>query len=252
MQNQQKPFRLITIPVSHYCEKVRWALDILKLPYIEEAHMPPFHRFATKKVGGKSVPVLVTEDEVFTDSTDILKYLDSIAPNEAKLYPLNAEQYQEVEELEELFDETLAPAIRQWGYFHVMNNSKLMQEKWCQNVPIVENLLFPLLFPPMRSISKKKYNINAESAEQAYKEIKSIFEKVSRLLAGDRKYLVGDKISVADIAFASLGAPILSPEQHPTKSSNSQELPSKMLFVIKEFRKTPAGTFALNLYANQR
>ncbi|MEO1374037.1 MAG: glutathione S-transferase family protein [Cyanobacteria bacterium J06635_10] len=251
MQTQQKAFRLITIPVSHYCEKVRWVLDILKLPYVEEAHMPPFHRFATTKVGGKSVPVLVTEDGTFTDSTDILKYLDSIAPNEAKLYPLNPEEYQKVEKLEELFDEKLAPAIRQWGYFYVMNNSNLMQEKWCQNVPIVEKLLFPLVFPPMRSITNKKYNINAESAGQAYEEIKSIFEKVSRLLAGDRKYLVGDKISVADIAFASLAAPILSPEQHPTKSSKSQELPSKMLSVIKEFRKTPAGTFVLNLYANR-
>ncbi|MFM9267952.1 glutathione S-transferase N-terminal domain-containing protein [Tychonema sp. BBK16] len=28
--------RLITIPISHYCEKVRWALDLLKIPYIEE------------------------------------------------------------------------------------------------------------------------------------------------------------------------------------------------------------------------
>lgn len=29
-------YRLITIPASHYCEKVRWALDWLKIPYIEE------------------------------------------------------------------------------------------------------------------------------------------------------------------------------------------------------------------------
>ncbi|MEG4319599.1 MULTISPECIES: glutathione S-transferase N-terminal domain-containing protein [unclassified Microcoleus] len=31
--------RLITIPIGHYCEKVRWALDLLKLPYIEEKHV---------------------------------------------------------------------------------------------------------------------------------------------------------------------------------------------------------------------
>jgi len=38
---------------------------------MEERHMPPFHRFATGRVGGKSTPVLVTE-VTFTDSTDIL------------------------------------------------------------------------------------------------------------------------------------------------------------------------------------
>jgi glutathione S-transferase len=43
LSTQQKQLRLITIPVSHYCEKARWALTKLKLPYVEEAHMPPFH-----------------------------------------------------------------------------------------------------------------------------------------------------------------------------------------------------------------
>ncbi len=33
--SQEKPLRLITIPISHYCEKARWALTKLKLPYIE-------------------------------------------------------------------------------------------------------------------------------------------------------------------------------------------------------------------------
>ena len=32
---QENQLRLITIPVSHYCEKVRWALKKLKLPYVE-------------------------------------------------------------------------------------------------------------------------------------------------------------------------------------------------------------------------
>jgi glutathione S-transferase len=30
---------LITIPLSHYCEKVRWALDRVALPYREEPHV---------------------------------------------------------------------------------------------------------------------------------------------------------------------------------------------------------------------
>ena len=42
--------RLITIPVSHYCEKTRWALKRLQIPFVEERHMPPFHRFATRSL----------------------------------------------------------------------------------------------------------------------------------------------------------------------------------------------------------
>lgn len=252
MLNNQKPFRLITIPVSHYCEKVRWALDYLKLPYVEEPHMPPFHRFATTKFGGKTVPVLVTNDGKFTDSTDILKYLDSIVANDAKIYSINPEQRQQIEELEEFFDDELATAIRQWGYFNAIDRKDIIQQKWCQGVPFLEKLLFPVVYPPMRSVVKKKYHANAESAAQAYEKIKSIFAKVNSLLADGSNYLVKDKISAADISFASLAAPILQPPQHPNNTSSSQQLPAKMLAEIKEIQETAAGDFALNLYRNWR
>ena len=66
-------FRLITIPVSHYVEKVRWALEYLKIPFRELPQMPPFHRGAVQKYGGTTVPVLVGNSIVKTDSTDILR-----------------------------------------------------------------------------------------------------------------------------------------------------------------------------------
>ena len=75
--SQEQQFRLITISISHFCEKARWALTKLQVPYVEEAHIPPFHLLATSRVGGKTTPVLVTKKEVFTNSTEIWKYLDT-------------------------------------------------------------------------------------------------------------------------------------------------------------------------------
>ena len=252
MLKNKKPFRLITIPVSHYCEKVRWMLDRLKLPYVEEPHMPPFYKFATTKAGGETVPILVTEDGNFTDSTDILKYLDSIVSNDLKLYPTDSQQCQQVEELEELFDEQLGTAVRSWAYFYIIDSSQIVQPKWTQGVPFVEKLLFPVIFPPMRSLVKKKYDVNAESAAQFYEQIENIFAKVNELLADGRNYLVGDKISAADISFASLAAPILQPPQHPIKSSDSEELPAEFVSKIKKLQETTAGKFVFNLYENWR
>lgn len=103
-------FRLITFPVSHYCEKARWALTRLNIPYVEERHAPLFHRLATGRVGGKSVPVLIADAGVFTDSRDILKYLDSIAPDDARLYPSDSSLLKQVEELEALFNAQLGTA----------------------------------------------------------------------------------------------------------------------------------------------
>ncbi|MEN9520669.1 MAG: hypothetical protein RLZZ381_3257, partial [Cyanobacteriota bacterium] len=40
--NKNKPL-LIAIAISHYCEKVRWAMDYLDIEYVEENHASPFH-----------------------------------------------------------------------------------------------------------------------------------------------------------------------------------------------------------------
>ncbi|MBD2775329.1 glutathione S-transferase family protein [Iningainema tapete] len=248
---QKKPFRLITIPISHYCEKARWALTKLKVPYVEEPHMPPFHLLATSRVGGKLTPVLITEAGTFTDSTDILKYLDDIAPANAKLYPIDPKLRQKVEELEELFDEQLAPATRQWGYFHIMNNSKLIQQSWCKGVPFFERAFFPIVFPTVRSMLRNRFNITPESAAQAYEQIKSIFAQVDEILADGRAYLVGDSLSAADITFAALAAPAVAPPEHPSGRTNLQELPPKMVAEINAFRETPAGAYVLRLYRDR-
>jgi glutathione S-transferase len=248
---QEKPYRLITIPISHYCEKVRWALTKLQIPYIEEPHMPPFHRFITNRIGSKTTPVLITETSIFTDSTDILRYLDKIAPTDAKLYPTDKNLCQQVEELEDLFNQQLGPATRRWGYFYTMNDYETIKNVWCHGVPLIEKALFPIMFPVMQKVVQKSFNITPESAAQAYEQTKNIFAKVSELLADGRTYLVGDNFSAADITFAALATPVLQPSEHPIKRHGLQKLPPKMVSEIKAFRETLAGAFALRLYKDR-
>ena len=55
--------RLITIPISHYCEKARWALERAEIPYREEPHLQAIHWAHVWRAGrGRTAPVLVTED----------------------------------------------------------------------------------------------------------------------------------------------------------------------------------------------
>src|SRR6185295_10774861 len=80
---------LITIPLSHYCEKARWALDRVGLPYREEAHAPLLHRLATRRNDGGTVPVLVHGGSRLIDSTDILEHVDAVCGGDL-LYPRDA------------------------------------------------------------------------------------------------------------------------------------------------------------------
>lgn len=250
--SQEKPFRLITIPISHYCEKVRWALDRLNIPYIEEGHAPLFHRLATSPRGGSSVPLLVTEAGTFTDSTDILHYLDGLATSETKLYPADPQLCREVEKLEDLFDTQLGTSIRSWIYFYVLDNRQLIRQLWSEGVPAVEQTLLPLILPLGCSVIRRTYNITAESGANSYNKIKHIFETVNEQLADGRSYLVGDTFSAADLTFACLAAPLLRPNEHPVKSTQLDELPEEMVAIMNQLQETPAGVYGLRLFREER
>ena len=77
---------LITIPISHYCEKARWALDRTGVKYEEKAHLQVIHWVPVARAGGgKTAPVLVWGDRVFADSADIVDIVlyDSFAQAES-------------------------------------------------------------------------------------------------------------------------------------------------------------------------
>ena len=80
--------RLVTIPISHYCEKARWALERAGIPYREERHVQGIHRIAARRAGGgATVPVLVTPDGVLGESEEILAWVDERTPAEHRLFP---------------------------------------------------------------------------------------------------------------------------------------------------------------------
>jgi glutathione S-transferase len=242
-------FRLITIPVSHYSEKVRWGLDYLQIPFQELPHMPPFHRGATKKYGGTSVPVLVTDTGSINDSTDILRYLDTLYPG--KLYPIDPELQALSTELETLFNLKLGVHTRRWGYSHILT-PQLIYPRWTLGVPIWEKLLFPILFPKIRSILTDSFDLTATSASESYQEIELVFDRVTEVLADGRKYLLGDRFSAIDITFAALAAPTIQPPEHHISPSPLELLPDRMQFDIRKLQATPSGEFGLRLYRENR
>ena len=64
--------RLVTIPISHYCEKARWTLDHCAIDYLVETHLPGPHAGAIKKLSEQSaVPVLCDGEKTIAGSDDL-------------------------------------------------------------------------------------------------------------------------------------------------------------------------------------
>jgi glutathione S-transferase len=244
-----KNFRLITIPVSHYVEKVRWALDYIQIPFQESPQMPPFHRGAAKKYGGTTVPILIAGTIVKTDSTEILHYLDTLASG--KLYPTDPELQALSTELETLFNLTLGTSTRRWGYSHILTH-ELLYPRWTFGVPFWQKLLFPIIFPKVEPIIRENFNITETSAAESYQEIIRVFDRVAEVLSDGRKYLLGDQLSAIDITFAALAAPILQPVEQYIPPALIESLPAQMQTDIRNCQATPAGEFGLRLYRENR
>lgn len=241
--------RLITIPVSHYCEKARWALEYLQIPFQEFAHMPPFHQIAMKKNGGTSLPILLTDTQIIRDSTDILRYLDTLQPG--KLYPTEPELQSLSTELETLFNNNLGINARRWGYSAVLTPD-LVYPKWTQGVPVWHKLLFPVVFPQVKAIVQKRFQVTETSIGEAYQEVMQVFDRVSQVLADGRNYLLGDRFSAIDLTFAALAAPLLQPPEHHVPPSPIEVVPPQIQADIRACRATLAGEFGLRLYREHR
>ena len=67
--------RLITIGISHFCEKARWALDWHAVPYAEERWALALHRALTKLNGAKgtTLPILIDGKTVIQGSGKITR-----------------------------------------------------------------------------------------------------------------------------------------------------------------------------------
>jgi glutathione S-transferase len=242
----------ITIPLSHYCEKARWALDRVSLPYHEKPHVPLLHRFATtRRQGGGTVPVLIHGRNRFTDSTDILMYADEVCGGDV-LYPRAAALHGEVDALEEQFDTQLGPHTRRWAYAQLLEQARLLRSVWSRNVPRLEAALVPTITPLARRLVRAAYRITPESGQRSFERVQYVFQQVGERLGDGRRFLVADRFTAADLTFAALAAPVLLPDECRAVSPALDDVPGAMREVIQRLRDTDAGRFALRLFADER
>ena len=249
-----KENRLITIPISHYCEKARWALDRAKILYVEERHLQGFHMIPAYLAGKvDTTPVLVTAEGAFKDSTDILKWVDGHSPDELKLYPPDPKEQQEVELLVAYFDSKFGPAGRLWMYTYILDDIPLIiRYSKLHQVPAYQRMLLPLVSRMMKKYVGAALEMDSESRGKAHRIVDRFFKEVGDMLSDGRPFLVGNRFSAADLTFASLAAAVLIPEEYGVRLPKLHEFPAEMSGEILKWRALPAGVFALKMFREYR
>ena len=237
MHRDAKP-TLWHLPISHYNEKVRWALDYKSVEHDRRALPPPLHMLVALTLTGgkeKTFPVLRLDGERIGDSTAIIAALERRFPD-PPLYPADGDERRRALDLEDWFDEELGPHIRLLVWHELIRDRETL-----------EGLVSNLATGPMArargvaasglgSFLNLRYGVKGEdAAERARGKVLQAFDRLEAEL-GDAEYLVGDRFTVADLTAAALFYPLVLPEGRPRGFGEPPEALERFRAPLKERR----------------
>jgi glutathione S-transferase len=244
---------LVTIPISHFCEKARWALERAGLSYAEERHVQGVHMLMARRAGGGStVPVLIAPEGVFAESEEIVAYADRSLPEELRLFPSDPALRREVEEVSRRLDEGLGPDGRRLMYVNMLRYRQLMLKVNNQGVPTWEGRFLTVFWPIVTRFAKRKLGIGPGSEVEDEIRVWEAFEEVAERLSDGRPYLCGERFTAADLTFAALAAALVVPPEYGVALPQPEILPAPIAQNVRAFRAHPAGDFALRLFRDER
>lgn len=200
---------LLQFSTSHYCRKARLALGYKGISYQVKNLTPGLHTLKLKPLTGlTTVPVLLpelesqaeainfTQPKAIADSTQIFNYLEQYYP-QPPLCLTNPQDQIQAMLLEDWLDESIGTATRFVYYQFRSGEGKSIDASLSSQMVI--------------QVVRWQYQINAATVEQAKTRLKTAFEVLA--VWKDQPYLVGDHISIADLAAAALLSPLaLIPE----------------------------------------
>ncbi|MFB2739586.1 glutathione S-transferase family protein [Umezakia ovalisporum] len=193
---------LLQFSTSHYCRKARLALGYKQINYKCENLTPGLHILRLRAMTGlKTLPVLLPQIEgkrsVIPDSTEILKFLENYQKEPSFLLP-DYEQQTQAWMLEDWLDESVGTATRFVYYQFRAGEGKEIDPSVLSQIVI--------------SVVRQQYGINQASVGLAKNRLATAFSELS-IRWEKNNYLVGNRLSVVDIAAAALLSPLaLIPE----------------------------------------
>jgi glutathione S-transferase len=244
--------RLVTIPISHYCEKARWALERAGIAYREEPHVQGLHRlYARRAGGGSTVPVLVTPDGAIGESAQILDWVDARLEPARRLGGEGAEAA-EIAAVCRRLDERLGPSGRRLIYVRMFQQRELLLRFNNQGVPRWEDRAMRAGLPLARLVIARALQISpgVEVGDEAV--VWEEFDWIASLLSDGRPFLIGERFTAADLTFAALAAPVVLPSRYGVPLPPAELLDAPTGRLVARGREHAAGAFALRMVAEQR
>ncbi|GLK91282.1 glutathione S-transferase family protein [Pseudomonas turukhanskensis] len=239
---------LYQFPISHYCEKTRWHLDHKGLAFNVDDLFPGLHRLQSRPMAGiDTLPILRDGAKVIGDSSAIALYLEAQYPDHP-LLPDDAEQRAAILALEERFDR-MGVHVRRWLYGQIRDWRTVMVAMLKPYRPLFG--LRDAMKPVLQRGVLRLYGVTPPRVERSRVELLEGLALIEELTGNDpARYLVGDRLSLADIAAAALYAPIFTPAGTPWAEISGHDGQTQRF--LDELHARPAGQWIMRRYAEDR
>lgn len=241
---------LYQFPVSHCCEKVRWALDFKHLAYEPRNLLPLFHMpVVFRRTRQNKVPVLKLDGRYIASSDVIIQTLEERFPSAPSIFPKDPKVLEEALEWQAYADREIGPHLRRTAYFHLLDHSHLMFEILTLGQSAVGRMVFRASQPVVIRAMKEGMGVTERGYERSLERLTAALDRLDGRL-GDGGYLAGDRFSVADLTVAALLGHLVQPPEAPFQFPGEQ--PRAMKDFIAAFEGRPTMDWVREIYQKHR
>ena len=224
--------KLYQFPISHFCEKARWALDYKGLDYEVKNLLPGLHSRTTMKLAKhSSVPILVDGEQAIQGAAEIISYLDDRCPDKP-LTPKDDKTRQQALEWERYLDKEIGIHLRRCAYHILLDHPSVVIGFFTQDGPWYGKLVLKSIFPKLRRAMKERMKINDETAKLSKQYLANATDRLQQHLETN-KFIVDNRFTRADLTAAALLAPIRMPEKYGLHWP--EQIPGGFQELVEEF-----------------
>jgi glutathione S-transferase len=238
------------LEISHYNEKVRWALDYKGVAHVRRAVTPALQELTARRLrAGRTVPVLEMNGHAIGDSTKIIEEIERQWP-EPPLYPADPQERSRALDLEDHFDEQCGPDLRRVLFSDNMAEpEKFLAMLYGADHPRIG--LLTTLSSVFCQVVKARFRIRPETVEKSREMVRAAFDQIEADV-GPSGYLVAESFTVADLTAASILAPIVMPPEFPYIKLHPDERTTQSRRFRDSLKDHPAFNWVEDMYARHR
>jgi len=230
------------------CEATRCVLEYYDLPYREVDRLFGWANILTFFHGGYGeVPVYYGGGIRLSGPAPIVRRFD-VERGSPRLLPPDEPLRTRIWDQWKFFHNVLPAGVVAFCYYHLLTETRAMKKSFAEPISPLGRALMPVIYPGLRALLSTLLQLNPGHIEDCRTRIRTILDRVDRTLA-HQDYMVGDRITLADIGMVSSAAPILVPPHYARWLPPPNDWPPGFADMVAETRARPCAPYVDRIYA---